>query len=76
MARLAPFRPPAPDQVELAEKVLAAVPHGLLCTRIDLVRLSDGTPAVIELELTEPYLCLRHEPNAPANFARALREPL
>ncbi|WP_379515139.1 ATP-grasp domain-containing protein [Nonomuraea insulae] len=72
----AQLRTPAPDQVELAEKVLTAVPHVLLYARIDLVRLSSGAPAVIEVELTEPYLFLSHEPSAPANFARALRELL
>ncbi|MEU8144582.1 hypothetical protein [Nonomuraea sp. NPDC048901] len=69
-------RTPAPDQVELAEKVLAAIPQALLYARIDLVRLPDGTPVVIEIELTEPYLCLRYEPRAAANLATALRERL
>jgi hypothetical protein len=72
----AQLRTPAPDQVELAEKVLAAIPQALLYARIDLVRLSDGSPAVIELELTEPYLYLRYEPGATARFATALREML
>ncbi|MEV4176126.1 hypothetical protein [Nonomuraea sp. NPDC049709] len=72
----AQLRTPAPDQVELAEKVLAAVPHVLLYARVDLVRLSDGTPAVIELELTEPCLFLGYEPSAAASFAKALAELL
>lgn len=72
----AELRTPAPDQVELAEKVLTAIPHGLLYARIDLVRLPDGTPAVIEAELTEPYLFLRYEQHAAARFATALRELL
>ncbi|MEV1239604.1 hypothetical protein ACIBO2_38585 [Nonomuraea sp. NPDC050022] len=67
-------RTPAPDQVELAEKVLAAIPQALLYARIDLVRLPDGTPVVIEVELTEPYLFLRYEPRAAANLATALRK--
>ncbi|WP_327086604.1 hypothetical protein OIE66_30305 [Nonomuraea sp. NBC_01738] len=67
-------REPAPDQVELAEKVLAAIPQALLYARVDLVRLADGAPAVIELELTEPYLYLRYTPSAPKDFALALRE--
>lgn len=66
-------RAPAPDQVELAEKVLDAIPQALLYARVDLVRLPDGTPAVIELELTEPYLYLRYVPAAPKNLATALR---
>lgn len=74
--RRARLRTPAADQVELAEKVLAAVPHPLLYARIDLVRLPGGEPAVIEVELTEPYLYLRHEPRAAANLAAALRELL
>lgn len=70
----AELRAPAPDQVDLAEKVLAAIPHALLYARVDLVRLPDGTPVVIELELTEPYLFLRYAPDAAANLARALTE--
>lgn len=72
----AELRTPAPDQVELAEKVLAAIPHALLYARIDLVRLPDGTPVVIELELTEPYLFLCHRAGAAASFAKALAELL
>ncbi|MEV0829769.1 ATP-grasp domain-containing protein [Nonomuraea rubra] len=70
------LRTPAPDQVELAEKVLTAIPHVLLYARIDLVRLPSGQPAVIEVELTEPYLFLNYEPQAAARFATALRELL
>ncbi|MFI9838628.1 hypothetical protein ACIHFD_16445 [Nonomuraea sp. NPDC051941] len=58
------------------EKALAAVPQPLLHARVDLVRLSGGEPVVIEVELTEPYLYLRCEPQALANFAKALRELL
>ncbi|MFI6513142.1 RimK family alpha-L-glutamate ligase [Streptosporangium sp. NPDC050855] len=69
------FRDPDPDQVALAERVLAGYPT-LLYARVDLVRLADGTPALIELELTEPYLFLRYAPDAPGNLARALAEAL
>lgn len=69
-------RTPTPDQVEIAEKVLAAIPQALLYARIDLVRLPDGTPALIELELTEPYLYLNQDPQASARFAAALGELL
>lgn len=72
----ADLRDPAPDQVELAEHVLAAIPQALLYARVDLVRLFDGSPAVIELELTEPYLFLPYTPAAPKNFATALTELL
>ncbi|GAA0945607.1 hypothetical protein [Nonomuraea longicatena] len=69
-------REPARDQVELAERVLAAIPQPLLYARVDLVRLPDGSPAVIELELTEPYLYLKFAPEAPRLFAEALRDLL
>ncbi|MET8986187.1 hypothetical protein ABZW49_12110 [Nonomuraea wenchangensis] len=75
-ASLAEARTPAADQVELAERVLATVPGPLLYARVDLVRLPGGEPAVIELELTEPYLFLRHDPGAPQAFAKALVELL
>ncbi|MEV2265341.1 ATP-grasp domain-containing protein [Nonomuraea africana] len=48
----AELRTPAPDQFELAEKVLAEIGGDLLYARVDLVRLADGSPALIELELT------------------------
>ncbi|OUC93703.1 ATP-grasp domain-containing protein [Streptosporangium minutum] len=69
------LRTPDPDQVTLAEQVLAEFP-GVLYARVDLVRLPDGSPVLIELELTEPYLFLRYAPDAAANLARALAEAL
>jgi glutathione synthase/RimK-type ligase-like ATP-grasp enzyme len=69
------LRTPDPDQVALAEQVLAEFP-GVLYARVDLVRLPDGSPVLIELELTEPYLFLRYAPDAAANLARALAEAL
>ncbi|MEU4831874.1 hypothetical protein [Streptosporangium sp. NPDC023615] len=69
------FRDPEPDQIALAERVLAGYPT-LLYARVDLVRLADGGPALIELELTEPYLFLRYAPGAVDTFARALARML
>lgn len=69
----AEFRVPDPDQLALAERVLGEFPD-VLYARVDLVRLADGTPVLIELELTEPYLFLRHAPEGAANLARALAE--
>ncbi|MFC4059311.1 RimK family alpha-L-glutamate ligase [Planomonospora corallina] len=69
----AELRDPAPDQVALAERVLAEFP-GLLYARVDLVRLPDGSPALIEVELTEPYLFLRYAPGAADALARAVLE--
>ncbi|WP_326820729.1 ATP-grasp domain-containing protein [Streptosporangium sp. NBC_01756] len=71
----AELRSPESDQLALAERVLAEFPE-VLYARVDLVRLSDGAPVLIELELTEPYLFLRYAPGAAANLARALAEVL
>ncbi|GIH91824.1 RimK family alpha-L-glutamate ligase [Planobispora siamensis] len=69
----AQLRTADPDQVALAERVLAEFP-GVLYARVDLVRLPDGSAAVIEVELTEPYFFLRYAPDAAANLARAVAE--
>jgi hypothetical protein len=59
-------RTPTPAQREVAEAALAAVdtvlghPTDLLYARVDLVTDADGSPIVIELELTEPSLFLPH----------------
>ncbi|WP_344920555.1 hypothetical protein [Streptosporangium oxazolinicum] len=68
-------RVPEPDQIALAERVLGEFPE-VLYARVDLVRLADGSPALIEVELTEPYLFLRYVPGAAATLARALAEAL
>ncbi|MGV9778452.1 ATP-grasp domain-containing protein [Streptosporangium sp. NPDC003464] len=69
------LRAPGADQLALAEQVLAEFPD-VLYARVDLVRLPDGSPVLIELELTEPYLFLRYAPEAAANLARALSAAL
>lgn len=66
---------PSRAQVELADRVLDAVPGGrdqLLYARADLVPGPDGTPLLLELELTEPQLFLRHAPGATRRMARAV----
>ncbi|MGW4378277.1 ATP-grasp domain-containing protein [Kitasatospora sp. NPDC004531] len=66
-------REPAEDQLALAERILAAVPQRaeLLYARVDLVRLPDGSPVLIELELTEPRLFLALRPDGPEALAVA-----
>lgn len=63
---------PAQDLLETGERTLAAIRERLLYARIDLVRLSDGSPAVIEVELIEPSLYFPYDPASPARFAHAL----
>ncbi|MFJ8190660.1 RimK family alpha-L-glutamate ligase [Streptomyces sp. NPDC096094] len=51
---------PAPAELAVAERALAAVPDAseLLYARVDLVDGEDGRPRVMELELVEPNLFL------------------
>ncbi|GAA0399360.1 ATP-grasp domain-containing protein [Acrocarpospora corrugata] len=70
------LRDPDDDQFELAERVLGQVAEELLYARVDLVRMPDGEPVLIELEVTEPYLYLKAEFDAPDMFAKALADAL
>ncbi len=63
---------PAADEVELATLALSATPAPTTYARVDMVRLPDGRPAVMELELIEPELFLGVAPEAPARFAEVL----
>jgi glutathione synthase/RimK-type ligase-like ATP-grasp enzyme len=61
---------PSAEQVEFAERTLAACDEVPAYGRVDLVRLDDGSLAVMELELIEPELWLRiHPPSADAMAA-------
>ncbi len=53
--------------------MLSAIEEPLLYARVDLVRLADGSPALIEVELIEPDLYLNYAPDAGAAFGRAVR---
>ena len=67
-----------PAQLAVAEAALAAVPAAepLLYARVDLVPGADGSPVLLELELTEPSLFLSHSDGAADRFAAALRTRL
>lgn len=55
-------REPGADERMLADRVLAALPgllgmeQGIVYARVDLLRNADGSPCLLELELTEPSL--------------------
>ena len=73
--------PASPDAAQLgvAVRALAAaeVVHGPTAyARIDLVRLDDGSPAVLELELLDPALFFEQHPKGALRFARVLRDRL
>jgi hypothetical protein len=56
----------------VAERALAACGTVPAYGRVDLVRLDDGSLAVMELELVEPELWLRLHPPAAAAMAAAI----
>lgn len=67
----------APDDRELtaADVALDAVPfdrQDLLYARVDLLPDRDGAPLVLEVELVEPSLFLRHDDAAAERFASAI----
>lgn len=59
------------DEMELSLRILSRFER-LLYARVDLVRGVDGSPRLMELELTEPYLMLDRYPPALARFAEAI----
>lgn len=61
----------ADDEMALAKLALDWVGADLLYARIDLARLDDGTPVIMELELTEPRLFLRYA-DAANRFAAVI----
>ncbi|MCH7226699.1 RimK family alpha-L-glutamate ligase [Haloferula sp. A504] len=63
---------PEDDLLAAGARTLDAIDERLLYARVDLVRLPDGSPAVIEVELIEPSLYFPYDPESPARFARAL----
>ncbi|WP_320066947.1 hypothetical protein [Micromonospora sp. RTGN7] len=68
-------RTATPDQLAVAERTLAAVPGGperLLYARVDLIDGPDGSPVLVELELTEPSLFVGYADGAPDRFADAV----
>lgn len=67
-------RAPNADEIAIAARTLAAIPFAqpLLYARVDLIHADDGTPHVLELELTEPSLFFVHGPGSAERFAGAV----
>lgn len=57
----------------LGQKIMEAIPEELLYARVDLVPYENHF-ALMELELIEPSLYFRTNPNAAKNFAKALTD--
>lgn len=68
-----PVDPPAP-LVDLGRRIVESLPVPPLYARVDLARLDSGGDsgyALMELELIEPSLYFRTDPESPRRFARA-----
>jgi glutathione synthase/RimK-type ligase-like ATP-grasp enzyme len=62
---------PAPAELDVARRVLDAIPHPATYARIDLVT-TDAGPLLMEAELVEPELFLGRDPEAPGRYADVL----
>ena len=62
----------AADEIACAHQALAACAQPPAYARIDLVRDQQGQPRVMEVELVEPELFLRHAPESAQAMARAI----
>jgi hypothetical protein len=65
----------SPAQLSVAAAALAAVPGGasaLLYARVDVIPGPDGSPLLVELELTEPSLFLLQAPGSADRLADAI----
>jgi hypothetical protein len=60
-----------PDMLHAAQQALAVIAEPLLYARVDLVRLDDGSLAIMELELIEPSLYFNMDLAAANRFAEA-----
>ncbi|MCI4061641.1 hypothetical protein MRQ36_03240 [Micromonospora sp. R77] len=68
-------RTATPEQLAVARRVLDAIPGGtgsLLYARVDLIPGPDGSPVLVELELTEPSLFIGYADGAPDRLAAAI----
>ena len=63
----------APEELAVADRVLAATPGApLLYARVDLIRDDADQPRLLELELTEPSLFFNYAPGSAQRFAREI----
>lgn len=72
-------RTPSAAELDMARRVLDVIPGGtkqLLYARVDLIPGADGTPTLVELELTEPSLFFRHAPGSAERMADAILQRL
>jgi hypothetical protein len=66
-----PWIPPA-DWLEVGYRLMESLPERTLYARCDFLRGAQGEPLLIELELIEPSLFFRHDPQSPERMADAI----
>ena len=59
---------------ELGRRIVESLPEPPLYARVDLAALDSGEYALMELELIEPSLYFRTDPESPRRFARAFAD--
>lgn len=69
-----PYKPTA-SELEVATAALAVTPEPTTYARVDLIQF-EARPAVMELEVIEPELFLRHAPGSAERFAETLKRAL
>lgn len=62
----------SPEEIDFAQRAVAAVPFDVLYARVDLIRDNHGQLAIMELEMIEPELFFRFCPEAADVFAEGL----
>ncbi|QYH38090.1 hypothetical protein GYM62_04485 [Algoriphagus sp. NBT04N3] len=65
---------PEPELVKAAGKAMKALSSTPFYARVDLVRTRQGSFALMELELIEPCLYFRFDPNSPKKFAALIHD--
>lgn len=65
-------RTPTDAEHAVARLALDNAPAGLLYARVDVIPGADGSPVLVELELTEPSVFLAYAPGAADRFAAAI----
>ncbi len=66
------IKKPEPRLLSAAEKSMQALPSTPMYARVDLVRTPQNSFALMELELIEPCLYFRFDPESPARFAACI----
>jgi glutathione synthase/RimK-type ligase-like ATP-grasp enzyme len=65
---------PTPTEIEFAEKAVSACQSKPIYARVDMFTDNEGQLAIAELELIEPELWFRNNPNAAGKLALAIKK--